>query len=37
LYPRNDDDCLSSFSGQVLMSQKENWGYDVVEEEKPKL
>jgi hypothetical protein len=36
-YLRNDDGYLSSFSGQVLMSQKENWSYGVVEEDKPKL
>jgi hypothetical protein len=36
-YLRNDDDYLPSFSGQVLMSRKENWVYDVVEEDKPKL
>jgi hypothetical protein len=36
-YLRNDDGRLSSFSGEVLMSWKENWSYDVVKEEKPKL
>jgi hypothetical protein len=37
-YLRNDDDWLPRFSGQVLMSRKENWSYGVVEEEdKPKL
>jgi hypothetical protein len=36
-YLRNDDDHLPRFSGQVLMSRKENWAYDVVEEDQPKL
>jgi hypothetical protein len=36
-YLRNDDDRLPSFSGQVLMSRKENWSYGIVEEDKPKL
>jgi hypothetical protein len=36
-YLRNDDGYLPSFSGQVLMSQKENWAYGIVEEDKPKL
>jgi hypothetical protein len=36
-YLRNDDDQLPRFSGQVLMLREENWSYDVVEEDKPKL
>jgi hypothetical protein len=36
-YLHNDDDRLPKFSGQVLMSREDNWSYDVVEEEKPKL
>jgi hypothetical protein len=36
-YLHNDDDLLPSFSGQVLMSRKENWLYGIVEEYKPKL
>jgi hypothetical protein len=36
-YLCNDDGLLPSFSGQVLMSQKENWSYGVVEEDKSKL
>jgi hypothetical protein len=34
---RNDDDQLLKFSGRVLMSREENWTYDVVEDDKPKL
>jgi hypothetical protein len=33
----NDGDQLPRFSGQVLMSHEENWMYDVIEEDKPKL
>jgi hypothetical protein len=36
-YLCNDDGHLPSFSGEVLMSWKENWSYDIIEEEKPKL
>jgi hypothetical protein len=36
-YLRNDDGQLPRFSGQVLMSQKESWAYDVIEEDQPKL
>jgi hypothetical protein len=36
-YLRNDDGQLPRFSGQVLMSQKENWSYDIIEEDQPKL
>jgi hypothetical protein len=36
-YLRNDDGLLPSFSGQVLMSRKENWSYGIVEEDKLKL
>jgi hypothetical protein len=36
-YVRNDDDRLPKFSGRVLMSHEDNWTYDVIEEEKPKL
>jgi hypothetical protein len=36
-YLCNNDSFLPSFSGQVLMSQKENWLYDIIEEDKPKL
>jgi hypothetical protein len=36
-YLRNDDDRLRKFSGRVLMSREDNWTYDVIEEEKPKL
>jgi hypothetical protein len=36
-YLRNDDDHLPKFSGRVLMSREDNWSYDIVEEEKPKL
>jgi hypothetical protein len=34
---RNDGDQLPKFSGWVLMSHEENWTYDVVEDDKPKL
>jgi hypothetical protein len=36
-YLRNDDDHLPRFTGQVLMSWKNNWSYGVVEEDQPKL
>jgi hypothetical protein len=36
-YLHNDDDRLPKFSGRVLMSRKDNWSYDVVEEDKLKL
>jgi hypothetical protein len=36
-YLRNDDGRLPRFSGQVLMSRKENWSYGVIEKDKPKL
>jgi hypothetical protein len=36
-YLCNDGDQLPRFSGRVLMSHEENWMYDVVEEDKPKL
>jgi hypothetical protein len=36
-YLRNNDDRLPRFSGRVLMSREDNWTYDVVEEDKPKL
>jgi hypothetical protein len=36
-YLRNDDGRLPKFSGQVLMSRRENWSYGVVKEDKPKL
>jgi hypothetical protein len=36
-YQRNDDDHLLKFSGRVMMSRKDNWSYDIVEVEKPKL
>jgi hypothetical protein len=36
-YLRNDDDRLPRFFSRVLMSRKDNWTYDIVEEEKPKL
>jgi hypothetical protein len=36
-YLRNDDSRLPRFSGQVLMSHKENWSYGVIKEDKPKL
>jgi hypothetical protein len=36
-YLRNDDGHLPRFSDQVLMVRKDNWLYDVVEEDKPKL
>jgi hypothetical protein len=36
-YLRNDDDCLPKFSSRVLMSREDNWSYNVIEEEKPKL
>jgi hypothetical protein len=36
-YRRNDDDQLPRFSRQVLMSREENWSYDIVVEDKPKL
>jgi hypothetical protein len=36
-YLRNDDAQLPRFSGQVLMSRKENWAYGVIEEDQPKL
>jgi hypothetical protein len=29
--------CLPSFSGQVLMSRKDNWSYGIVKEDKLKL
>jgi hypothetical protein len=34
---RNDGDQLPKFSGRVLMSREENWTYDVIEDDKPKL
>jgi hypothetical protein len=36
-YLRNDDDRLPKFLGWVLTSHKDNWSYDIIEEEKPKL
>jgi hypothetical protein len=36
-YLRNDDDRLPKFFSWVLMSREDNWTYDIVEEEKPKL
>jgi hypothetical protein len=36
-YLHNDDERLPKFSGRVLMSREDNWSYDIVEEEKPKL
>jgi hypothetical protein len=36
-YLRNDDDWLPRFSSRVLMSREDNWTYDVIEEDKPKL
>jgi hypothetical protein len=36
-YLRNDDDRLPKFFSRVLMSREDNWSYDVIEEEKPKL
>jgi hypothetical protein len=36
-YLHNDDKQQPRFSGRVLMSCKENWSYDVIEEDKPKL
>jgi hypothetical protein len=36
-YLRNDDSQLPRFSGQVLMSRKENWVYIIIEEDQPKL
>jgi hypothetical protein len=36
-YLRNDGDQLPKFSDRVLMSREENWTYDVVEDDKPKL
>jgi hypothetical protein len=36
-YLRNDDDQLPRFSGQVLMSRRENWAYDIIKEDQPKL
>jgi hypothetical protein len=34
---RNDGDQLPKFFGRVLMSREENWTYDVIEDDKPKL
>jgi hypothetical protein len=34
---RNDGDQLPKISGRVLMSREENWMYDVVKDDKPKL
>jgi hypothetical protein len=36
-YLCNDGDQLSRYSGRVLMAREENWTYDVVEDDKPKL
>jgi hypothetical protein len=36
-YLRNDGDQLQRYFGQVLVAREENWGYGVVEDEKPKL
>jgi hypothetical protein len=36
-YLRNDGDQLPRYSGRVLVAREENWGYSVVEDEKPKL
>jgi ribosome modulation factor len=36
-YLRNDDDQLLRFSGRVLMSREDNWTYDIIKEDKPKL
>jgi hypothetical protein len=36
-YLRNNDDQLPKFFDRVLMSCEDNWTYDVIEEEKPKL
>jgi hypothetical protein len=36
-YLRNDDDQLPKYSGRVLMAREENWTYDDVEDDKPKL
>jgi hypothetical protein len=36
-YLCNNDDRLPKFSDRVLMSHEDNWSYNVVEEEKPKL
>jgi hypothetical protein len=36
-YLCNDGDQLPRYSGRVLVSQEENWGYDIVEDKKPKL
>jgi hypothetical protein len=36
-YLRNDGDQLPKYSDRVLMAREENWMYDVVEDDKPKL
>jgi hypothetical protein len=36
-YLCNGDDRLPHFTGQVLMSWKDNWSYGVIEEDQPKL
>jgi hypothetical protein len=36
-YLRNDDGQLPRFSGQVLVSRRENWAYGVIEEDQPRL
>jgi hypothetical protein len=33
----NDGDQLPKYSGRVLMAREENWTYDIVEDDKPKL
>jgi hypothetical protein len=36
-YLRNDGDQLPRYFGWVLVAREENWGYGVIEDEKPKL
>jgi hypothetical protein len=36
-YLCNDDDQLPRYCSRVLMAREENWTYDVVEDDKPKL
>jgi hypothetical protein len=36
-YLRNDGNQLPRYSSRVLVAREENWGYGVVEDDKPKL
>jgi hypothetical protein len=36
-YLRNDGDQLPRYSDRVLVAREENWGYGIIEDEKPKL